>query len=379
VWAATVGLILAALALDLFVFHRDAHVISMREAAVSSAIWVALGVAFGVGVLVVAGPQAGGEYYAGYVIEKALSVENIFVFALILTYFQVPSKYQHRVLFYGVLGALILRALFIAAGAQLLDRFHFTIYIFGVFLIVTAVRMLRHSDHQIDPGKNPLVRALRRVMPITDEYEGQRFFIRRAGKTLATPMFVVLLAIETSDVVFAVDSIPAIFAVTDDTYIVFASNAFAILGLRALYFLLAGAMHKLPYLKVGLAGVLAFVGVKMLLTAIHVKIPILPSLAVIALILAVAVWASLRKAAQIEAMARLVAVTTPRAESETEPVTESSPDTVPATKPDERGGRVHRVDSRIGDGSADEHTRPRSDLPSPLRAVGARPDTRRGE
>ncbi len=237
------------------------------------------------------------------------------MFTLILGYFKVPARYQHRVLFFGVLGALVFRAVFIAAGAQLLERFHFMVFVFGAFLILTAVKMVRHSEMNVDPGRNPLVRGLRRVMPVTDDYHGQRFFIRRdelndgesvgpsrrslKGRLIATPMFVVLLAIETSDVIFAVDSIPAIFAVTDDTFLVFTSNAFAILGLRALYFLLAGAMHKLAYLKYGLAAVLSFVGVKMLISEWY-KIPIQLSLVVIASILAIATAASLRRSAAAE-------------------------------------------------------------------------------
>ena len=310
VWLGVLAFIAGALVLDLFVFHRDAHEVSMREAAVTSAIWVALGISFGVGVWIFGGAQPAGEYFAGYVIEKALSVENIFVFALILGYFAVPTKYQHRVLFFGVLGALVFRAVFIVAGKELLDRFHWTVYLFGAFLVVTAVKMVRHTDKQMDPGKNPMVRGLRRVMPVTDEYHGQKFFIRRhelhdgelagttkratKGKLIATPMLAVLLAIETSDVIFAVDSIPAIFAVTSDTFIVFTSNAFAILGLRALYFLLAGAMARLSYLKLGLAAVLGFVGVKMLLSTTY-KIPIVVSLGVIVTVLTVATVASLRR------------------------------------------------------------------------------------
>jgi tellurite resistance protein TerC len=294
VWVAVVVAILAALALDLLVFHRDAHEVSMREAAITSSIWVAMGLAFGLGIWKFGGGQAAGEYYAGYVIEKALSVENIFVFALILGYFAVPLKYQHRVLFYGVLGALILRAAFIAAGDELLDRFHWTIYFFGAFLVFTAIKMIRHTEKKMDPGKNPLVRGLRRIMPVSEEYHGQKFFVRHQGKLIATPMFAVLLAIETSDVVFAVDSIPAIFAITDDTFIVFTSNAFAILGLRALYFLLAGAMARLSYLKLGLAAVLGFVGVKMLVSS-WIKPPIALSLGVILGILAIATIASLRR------------------------------------------------------------------------------------
>jgi tellurite resistance protein TerC len=312
-WVAILAVILVALAVDLFVFHKDAHEVSIREAGITSAIWVTVGLSFGLLVWKWGGGQAAGEYYAGYVIEKALSVENIFVFALILGYFNVPAKYQHRVLFFGVLGALVFRAVFIAAGAQLLERFHAMVYVFGAFLIFTAIKMVRHSEMKMDPGKNPMVRALRRVMPVTDEYHGQKFFIRRhelvegeatgtrktagklgKGKLIATPMLAVLLAIETSDVIFAVDSIPAIFAITDDTFIVFTSNAFAILGLRALYFLLAGAMARLSYLKLGLAAVLGFVGAKMILSG-WFKMPILVSLAVILGILTIATVASLRR------------------------------------------------------------------------------------
>ena len=292
VWAATLGAIAAMLALDLLVLHRDAHEVSMREAALTSSMWVALGVLFGVGVWVVAGGEYAGEYFAGYLIEKSLSVDNIFVFALIFGYFAVPAKYQHRVLFWGVVGALVLRAGFIAAGATLLDRFSWTVYVFGAFLLVTGVRMARQKDEHVDPGRNPLLRLLRRRVPMTDGYEGQRFFVRRAGRLLATPMLAVLLVVETTDVVFAVDSIPAIFAVTDEPFLVFTSNAFAILGLRALYFLLAGMITRFAYLKLGLAAVLAFVGVKLVLTHV-VHLPIWLSLGVIAGILGTSLVASL--------------------------------------------------------------------------------------
>jgi tellurite resistance protein TerC len=292
VWAATLGVIAAMLALDLLVLHRDAHEVSMREAALTSAMWVALGVAFGVGVWAVAGGEHAGEYFAGYLIEKSLSVDNIFVFALIFGYFSVPAKYQHRVLFWGVVGALVMRAGFIAAGATLLDRFSWTVYVFGAFLLVTGVRMARQGDDHVDPSRNPLLRLLRRRVPMTEGYEGQRFVVRRAGRFLATPMLAVLLVVETTDVVFAVDSIPAIFAVTDEPFLVFTSNAFAILGLRALYFLLAGMITRFAYLKIGLAAVLAFVGVKLLLTHV-VHLPIWLSLGVIAGILGTALVASL--------------------------------------------------------------------------------------
>jgi tellurite resistance protein TerC len=292
VWAATLGVIGAMLALDLLVLHRDAHEVSMREAALTSAMWVALGVLFGVFVWVFSGGEHAGEYFAGYLIEKSLSVDNIFVFALIFGYFAVPAKYQHRVLFWGVVGALVLRAGFIAAGATLLDRFSWTVYVFGAFLVVTGIRMLRQRDDHVDPGRNPLLRLLRRRVPMTDGYEGQRFFVRRAGRLVATPLLAVLLVVETTDVVFAVDSIPAIFAVTDEPFLVFTSNAFAILGLRALYFLLAGMITRFAYLKLGLAAVLAFVGVKLVLTHV-VHLPIWLSLGVIAGILGTSLVASL--------------------------------------------------------------------------------------
>jgi tellurite resistance protein TerC len=292
VWAATLGALGAMLALDLLVLHRDAHEVSMREAALTSAMWVALGVLFGVGVWVLAGGEHAGEYFAGYLIEKSLSVDNIFVFALILGYFAVPARYQHRVLFWGVVGALVMRAGFIAAGATLLDRFSWTVYVFGAFLLVTGVRMARQREEHVDPSRNPLLRLLRRRVPMTDGYDGQRFFVRRAGRLLATPLLAVLLVVETTDVVFAVDSIPAIFAVTEEPFLVFTSNAFAILGLRALYFLLAGMITRFAYLKLGLAAVLAFVGVKLLLTHV-VHLPIWLSLGVIAGILGTALVASL--------------------------------------------------------------------------------------
>jgi tellurite resistance protein TerC len=292
-WGAVAALIVAMLLLDLLVFHRDAHEVTMREAATSSAMWVALGLAFGAVVWMVWGGDRAGEYYAGYLIEKSLSVDNIFVFALLFSFFAVPAAFQHRLLFWGVLGALVFRGLFIAAGAALLENFHWVIYVFGGFLVWTGVRMARHGDAEVHPERNPVLRLLRRVMPVTDAYVGTRFFVRRDHRTWATPLFAVLVAIETTDVLFAVDSIPAIFAVTDEPFIVFTSNAFAILGLRALYFLLAGLMDRFVYLKYGLAAILVFVGVKMLLVDVW-HIPIALSLAVIAAVLGVSVALSLR-------------------------------------------------------------------------------------
>jgi len=291
-WVAVVGFILVMLAIDLLVFHREAHTVGMREALAWSAVWVALGLSFGGVIWAVEGGHVAGQYLAGYLIEKSLSVDNIFVFAVLLGYFAVPAAYQHRVLYWGVLGALVMRAIFIAAGAALLARFHWTIYVFGAFLVFTGVRMGTHHETEVHPERNPVLRALRRVVPMTGDYRGQRFFVREAGRLLATPMLAVLVVIETTDVLFAVDSIPAIFAVTRDTFIVFTSNAFAILGLRALYFVLAGMIRRFTYLKYGLAVVLVYVGVKMLVSE-HWKLPIWLSLGVIVVTITVSVVVSL--------------------------------------------------------------------------------------
>jgi tellurite resistance protein TerC len=292
-WVGVLGFILAMLLVDLLVFQRDAHEVEMREAIGWSCFWVFCGLSFGAIIWLIGGPKPAGEYLAGYLIEKSLSVDNIFVFALILSYFAVPAKYQHRVLFFGVLGALVLRAIFIVAGAAILEQFTWAIYVFGTFLVVTGLRMAFHEGAEVHPDRNPLLRLLRRAVPMTPDYRGQHFMVRDAGRWIVTPLLAVLIVIETTDVVFAVDSIPAIFAVTDDTFLVFTSNAFAILGLRALYFVLAGAMGRFVYLKVGLAVVLVFVGVKMLISEQY-HIPIGLSLGFIALTLTVSVLASLR-------------------------------------------------------------------------------------
>jgi tellurite resistance protein TerC len=292
IWVGFVGFLLAMLAVDLFVFHRHAHAVSTREAVVWSVVWITLGLLFGALVWVWQGSTAAGEYLAGYLIEKSLSVDNIFVFALVFSYFAVPAAYQHRVLFWGVLGAIIFRAIFIAAGAAMLDAFHWIIYLFGAFLVLTGIKMVRHQDGEVHPDRNPALRLLRRLVPITPTYHGKRFFVRLDGRLWATPLFAVLLVMETTDVIFAVDSIPAIFAVTRDPFLVFTSNAFAILGLRALYFLLAGMMGRFVYLKTGLGVLLGFVGVKMLASEVY-KMPIWASLAVIAAILTIAIVASL--------------------------------------------------------------------------------------
>ena len=291
-WVAVLAAILAMLAVDLLA-HRREHVVTLREAAAWSAVWVTLGVGFGVLVWRVYGAEAGGQYFAGYLIEKSLAVDNVFVFALIFTAFAVPRQYQHRVLFYGVLGALVFRAVFIAGGAALLDRFHWVLYLFGAFLVLTGWKMLRQRHEHADPMTSRTLRLVRRWVPTTDEYHGQRFWVRQGGRWVATPLFVVLVLVETTDIVFAVDSIPAIFAVTQEPFLVFTSNAFAILGLRALYFLLADLMHRFVHLKAGLAAILVFVGTKMLLLDVY-KVPTSFSLAVIALCITVAVVASLR-------------------------------------------------------------------------------------
>jgi TerC family integral membrane protein len=287
-FAAFVALMLA---LDLLVFHRHQREVSLREAAWFSALWIALGLGFGLLIWWWQGPSQAGAYYAGYVVEKALSVDNVFVFALIFGYFATPARLQHRVLFWGVIGAIAMRVVFIAAGAALLGAFHWILYLFGAFLVYTGYRLARHRGHQIDPARNPALRLLRRVVPVSDEYAGGRFLLRRNGAVVATPLLAALVAVEASDLVFALDSIPAVFAITRDTFIIVTSNAFAILGLRALYFLLAGSMQRFAHLQTGLAVVLAFVGAKMLLTDVY-HVPIAVSLAVIFGVLGVAVAAS---------------------------------------------------------------------------------------
>jgi tellurite resistance protein TerC len=279
------------LALDLAVFHRKAHTVSLREALNWSIVWVALSLIFNAGIYYFWGQEKALEFLTGYVIEKALSVDNLFVFIVIFSYFSVPAMYHHRVLFWGILGALVMRALFIAGGVALLNSFHWMIYVFGGFLILTGIKMLFAGDEEVHPEKNPVLRLLRRLMPVTKEYHGQSFFIRDGGKLWATPLLLVLVVVETTDVIFAVDSIPAILAITTDPFIVYSSNVFAILGLRALYFLLSGILDKFRYLKVGLSLVLCFVGVKMVVVDIY-KIPIGLSLVMVAGILTVSMLAS---------------------------------------------------------------------------------------
>src|SRR5574339_272137 len=258
-WIGFNAFVLFMLALDLGVFHRHSHVVSTREAAIWSVVWISLAMLFNAGIYffwnvlspasMYTNSEASLAFFTGYLIEKSLSVDNIFVFVLIFTFFAVPAAYQHRVLFWGILGALIMRGILIAVGATLLKEFHWIIYVFGAFLIFTGIRMAIHRDEELHPEKNPVVQLLRKIMPVTENYENDHFFIRRAGKLFATPLFLVLLIVESTDLVFAVDSIPAIFAVTTDPFIVYTSNVFAILGLRSLYFLLAGVIDKFHYLK----------------------------------------------------------------------------------------------------------------------------------
>ena len=295
-WVGFNAFVLAMLAVDLFVFHREAHEVRAAEAAAWSVLWVTLAVLFGAGVYLFMGRSAGLEYFAGYLIEKALSVDNIFVFVLIFQFFRVPAHYQHRVLFWGILGALVMRGAMIAAGVYLIAHFHWIIYIFGAFLVFTGIRLATQKEHGFDPQANPAIRMIHRLMPVTGTYRGQKFFVREevrgTRRLAATPLFVVLALVETTDLIFAVDSIPAIFAVTEEPFIVYSSNVFAILGLRALYFLLADVIHRFHYLKIGLSLVLVFVGLKMLATDVY-KLPIGLSLGIIVLVLGVATAASL--------------------------------------------------------------------------------------
>ena len=285
--------VLAMLAIDLGVFHRKSHTVGFKEALGWTAAWIALALSFNLGVWHFAGGAKALEFFTGYVIEYSLSADNVFVFALLFSYFAVPAHFQHKVLFWGILGALVMRLGMILLGAALIAKFAWIIYVFGAFLVVTGIKMLLKSDEEIHPERNPLVRLFKRFFPVAPAFHGDRFFVRENGVLMATPLFVVLLMVEFTDVIFAVDSIPAIFAVTTDSFIVYTSNVFAILGLRALYFALAGVMDKFHYLKTGLGVVLSFVGVKMLLAHTAYKIDTLVSLGVIVAILATAVAVSL--------------------------------------------------------------------------------------
>jgi tellurite resistance protein TerC len=292
-WGGFTALVVVLLVLDLFVLARGVREISFRRAALLSGFWIGVALLFGVVVFAVAGPERGGEYFAGYIIEKSLSVDNVFVFALIFSYFALPARYQYRVLFWGVVGALILRAVFVLVGAEQLKSYDWMIYVFGAFLILTGIRMAFQKDKKLDPEKNPALRWFRRIVPVTPDYVGGRFFTRIDGRLWATPLLVALLFVEISDIVFAVDSIPAILAVSQDAFIVYTANVFAILGLRSLYFALAGIMGMFHHLHYGLSLILGFVGTKMLLVDTAYKIPTGIALGVVAAILAIAIAVSL--------------------------------------------------------------------------------------
>lgn len=292
IWAALIAVILAMLAVDL-VMHRDAHHISVKEAAAWSGVWVAVAVAVGGAIWWAYGTEFGLQYFAGYVIEKSLAVDNVFVWAVVFAYFAVPRQYQHRVLFYGVVGALVFRAIFIALGSVLIASFSWILYVFGAFLVLTGIKMMRQRNEHIDPAKSRTLAVFRRFVPTTDEYEGQKFLTRRNGVLMATPLLAVLVLVEVTDIIFAVDSIPAIFAVTQEPFLVFASNALAILGLRAMYFLLADLIHRFIYLKLGLSLVLVWVGIKMIVSHAWFKIPTALSLGIVIAIIATSIIASL--------------------------------------------------------------------------------------
>ncbi len=291
-WGIFATIIIVMLALDLGIFNRKAHAIKPKEALLTSLLWIGVSLAFNAAVFFTLGTTKGLEFLTGYLIEKSLSVDNIFVFVVIFSYFHTAQKLQHRVLFWGILGALVMRGILIAVGSALIHQFEWIIYIFGAFLIYTAFKLATQSETEVHPENNPVVNIFRKIMPVTNEHASENFFSRVNGKLVATPLIIVLIVVETTDLVFALDSIPAIFAVTTDPFIVYTSNVFAILGLRALYFLLASAMGTFRYLKLGLSLVLGFVGVKMIIAAFDIKIPIVISLGVIAAILFVSIYAS---------------------------------------------------------------------------------------
>jgi tellurite resistance protein TerC len=322
-WLAVIAFILVLLLFDLVVVHRHAHVATTREAAIESAVWISIGLAFSFVILWGFGGAATGEYISGYLIEESLSIDNVFVWALILGYFTVPAKYQHRVLFWGVLGALVFRGVMIGAGAALLHRFEWIIYVFGAFLVFTGIRMATQKDVEFEPESNPALKLVRRFLPVTGDYEGKHFFTRETVegrvRRVATPLFVVLVLVETTDLIFAVDSIPAIFAVTRNPFLVFTSNVFAILCLRSLYFMLAGVIDRFHYLKLGLSVVLVFIGAKMLATMFHVHVDTLVSLLVVAGVLLASVAFSLLR---------------PLPDSEPDPTEAGVPHDVPAPPPD---------------------------------------------
>jgi len=291
-WVGFAAVVLVMMALDLGVFHRKAHTVGFRESLAWTAVWIALALLFNVWIYLRLGGDSGLEFFTGYLIEYSLSVDNIFVFILVFSYFRVASEYQHRVLFWGVLGALVMRLVFILVGAALISRFEWILYLFGVFLIYSGVRMAQHKDVEVHPEHNPVLRLVRRIIPVSHDMSGGRFFVRQGGRRVATTLFVVLVLVETTDVIFAFDSIPAIFGITRNPFIVYTSNVFAIMGLRSLYFSLAGIMRMFHLLRYGLAAILVFVGLKML-AEYWIHLPIFVSLGVVAAILALSVAASL--------------------------------------------------------------------------------------
>lgn len=292
VWFALLGIVLVMLAVDLFM-HRDAHVISVKEAAVWSVIWVAVASIVGGLIWWYFGSEFGMQYFAGYLIEKSLAVDNVFVWAMIFSYFAVPRQYQHRVLFYGVLGALVFRAIFILAGSALIASAAWVLYIFGAFLVFTGIKMMIQRNEHFDVAESKTLKLFKKFVRTSDDYDGQKFFTRKNGIRFATPLLAVLVLVEVTDIIFAVDSIPAIFAITQEPFIVFASNALAILGLRAMYFLLADLMHRFVYLKIGLSLVLIWVGIKMIVGHAIYQIPTAISLAVVIVLIATSIAASL--------------------------------------------------------------------------------------
>jgi tellurite resistance protein TerC len=290
-WAGFNLFVLGMLALDLGVFHRKSHTVTVREALIWTGVWVTLALFFNLFIYFYLGEELAVEFFTGYLIEKSLSVDNIFVMIMIFSYFQVPQEYQHKVLFWGILGALVMRVIFIFSGIELIHRFHWLIYIFGGFLIFTGIRMLTSGDAKIEPEKNPIIKLARRMFSVTSTFEGDKFFTKREGKTWVTPLFLVVILIEATDLIFAVDSIPAILAISEDPFIVYTSNVFAILGLRSLYFALSGIEKYFHYLKFGLSAILVFVGLKMCIVDFY-KIPVTISLIVIVFLLAIAMIAS---------------------------------------------------------------------------------------
>lgn len=292
IWIGFTAFVLLMLALDLGVFHRKSHEVKIKEALIWSGVWILMALIFNYGIYHYLGKEKAFEFLTGYVIEKSLSVDNLFVFIMLFTFFNVEPKYQHKILFWGIIGALVLRAIFIFAGVALISKFHWIIYVFGAFLIFTGVKMLMHKDEKVEPEKNPLVKLFKKFFPVTDKVENGKFFVKINGKNFATPLFIVLIMIEFTDLIFAVDSIPAILAISNDTFIIFTSNVFAILGLRALYFALAGITKYFYYIKYGLSAILVFVGIKMSIVDFY-KIPVMYSLFVIVGILTLSVLVSI--------------------------------------------------------------------------------------